>query len=111
MNCIRSFPWVHGLKEKYAAKGFQVIGIHTPEFDYEKDRTRVMRVVNRYQLDHPIMMDNDYAYWRALNNRYWPAFYLVDQSGRIVAAEFGEMHEGDTYASRMESKIKSLLNQ
>ncbi|MCP4294345.1 MAG: redoxin family protein [Proteobacteria bacterium] len=110
MNCKRSFPWVHGIEEKYAAKGLQVIGIHTPEFDYEKNRDEVVSVVDQYQIKYPIMMDNDFRYWKALENRYWPSFYLVDQKGRIIYKSAGEMRVGDSYANKFEEKIKSLLN-
>jgi len=86
-----------------------VVGIHTPEFDYEKERGRVERAVERYKKKHPVFMDNDYAYWRALNNRYWPAFYVVDRKGRIRGTAIGETHEGTSKAARIEEIIKSLL--
>ena len=70
------------MKEKYGKEGFQVIGIHSPEFDFEKKRSRVEGAVKKYHLDHPIMMDNDHTYWKALGNRYWPTFYLVDKGLR-----------------------------
>ncbi len=98
------------MKEKYQDKGLQVIGIHTPEFEYEKERSQVLTVVNRYNLDHPIMMDNDYAYWNALNNQYWPCFYLVDQKGKLIYRIAGEMHEGTRYAIKFENAVKKLLS-
>ncbi len=97
------------MKEKYGDSGFRVVGIHTPEFDYEKDRKRVERAVARYKLDHPVFMDNDYGYWNALGNRYWPSFYLVDKAGTIRASEVGELHEGTAKGSGFEQKIKNLL--
>ena len=86
-----------------------MIGIHTPEFDYEKKRSNVEAAVARFNLDHPIMMDNDRDYWRALGNRYWPSFYLVDKKGAIVAKVIGEVHDGDHDAKRIETRIELLL--
>lgn len=86
-----------------------MIGIHTPEFEFEKNRSRVEKAVKRYDLRHPILMDNDYAYWRALGNRYWPTFYLVDRDGAIAARISGEMHEGDDRAAVVEELIEKLL--
>lgn len=97
------------MKERYQDKGFAVIGIHTPEFDYEKERSRVEAATKRFKLDHPIMMDNDYSYWNALNNRYWPSFYLVSPEGEIVMSSSGEMHEGQSTASKFEAAIKRML--
>ena len=87
-----------------------MIGIHTPEFDYEKERKQVESAVKRYNLDHPIMMDNDYAYWNALGNRYWPAFYLVDKNGVIAKRLVGEVHNGDSRAAAMDRLIEKLLD-
>ena len=77
-NCYRSFPWLKSLEEHFAGEQFQVVGIHTPEFDHEADPERVAAKIREFGLQHPVMMDNDFAYWRALNNRYWPTFSLVD---------------------------------
>ncbi|MBF0278067.1 MAG: redoxin family protein [SAR324 cluster bacterium] len=98
------------MKKKYQDKGLQVIGIHTPEFDFEKERARVVKAAQRFDLKHPIMMDNDYAFWKALNNSYWPAFYLVNQEGEIVLSSVGEMHEGGQNPTRFESQIKKMLS-
>ncbi len=86
-----------------------MVGIHSPEFDFEKDRKQVEAAVNRYGLDHPIMMDNDHAFWRALGNRYWPSFYLVDREGRLVHYVLGETHPGSPDAKAVEAKIEALL--
>ncbi len=98
------------MKKKYQEQGLQVIGIHTPEFSYEKERARVVQAAKRYGLDHPIMMDNDYGYWRALGNRYWPTFYLVDPKGKVIMQSSGEIHEGDGRAIRFENAIKKMLS-
>ena len=97
------------MEQKYGAQGFQVIGVHTPEFEYEKDRRRVERATERYQLAHPVYMDNDRAYWNALGNQYWPAFYLVDRKGNIRAADIGELHLDTGKGATFEAKIRELL--
>lgn len=97
------------MKEKYAGQGLQVISVHTPEFEYEKDRRRVERAAQRYKLDQPIYMDNDYAYWNALGNRYWPSFYLVDRQGNIRAHDAGELHLGTDKGDAFEAQLKELL--
>ena len=80
-NCYRSFPWMKSVEEKFAARGLQVLGVHTPELPQEYLRDNVVKKVAEFGLKHPVMIDNDYSYWNAFGNRYWPAFYLVDQQG------------------------------
>ena len=86
------------MKKKFAHKKFQVIGIHTPEFDHEKVIHNIRKKVKSFKLTHPIMIDNDFAYWQALNNRYWPTFYLIDKNGYIRNSFVGETHEGTQQA-------------
>ena len=87
-----------------------MIGIHTPEFEFEKSRKRVVAAVEKFGKTHPVMMDNDYTYWKALDNRYWPSFYLVDRKGFIVQRLFGEMHAGTQRARAVEEIIELLLD-
>lgn len=108
-NCYRSFPWLNALEQKYQQQGLQVIGVHTPEFEHEKIRANIEKKVKQFNLHHPVMIDNNFSYWRALNNRYWPAYYLVNQQGEIVYSHVGETHEGDQKAHNLEKKIQSLL--
>jgi thiol-disulfide isomerase/thioredoxin len=108
-NCYRSFPWLNALEQRLSSEAFTVIGIHSPEFEHERDPTRVKEKIAEFKLHHPVMLDNDFAYWRALNNRYWPAFYLVDRQGMIRHLHVGETHEGDSRAKRIEEQIRSLL--
>lgn len=108
-NCYRSFPWLNAMETRLEPRGLQVIGVHTPEFDHEKVRKNIVARVEKFQLRHPIMIDNDHSYWRAMNNRYWPAFYIIDKKGCIKAAFFGETHEGDDQARRIEELIEKLL--
>ena len=110
-NCYRSFPWLNGLEKKFAAQGLQVIGIHSPEFDHEKSRVRVEEKIDEFKLHHPVMMDNDLAYWRALSNHYWPAYYLIDKQGRVRAVYVGETHAGGAQAQSIEAEIEKLLKE
>jgi thiol-disulfide isomerase/thioredoxin len=108
-NCYRSFPWLNDLEKRYSDKGLKIIGIHSPEFAREKVIANIKEKVKEFKLHHPIMVDNDMAYWRALNNRYWPAFYLVDKKGVIRTVAVGETHSGDRNATKIENTIKALL--
>ena len=108
-NCYRSFPWLKGLEADLAGQPFQVIGIHSPEFDHERDPDRVAAKIREFGLEHPVMMDNDFAYWRALENRYWPAFYLVDKKGMIRHLSVGETHAGTARARKIEEQIRALI--
>lgn len=108
-NCYRSFPWMKELEAKLADQDFTVIGIHTPEFDHERDREQVVAKVREFGLEHPVMLDNDFSYWKALNNQYWPTFYLVDKQGRIRDVFIGETHSGDSNAVAIEKAITALL--
>lgn len=110
-NCYNSFPWLKGVEEKFADQDFTVIGIHTPEFDREKDPKNVAERIEHFELHHPVMMDNDKSYWRALNNRYWPAYYIVDKNGNIRDAFIGETHAGDPRAEKIEKVIAELLKE
>lgn len=108
-NCYRSFPWLNSLEKRLADEPFTVIGIHTPEFDHEKDAAQVAAKIAEFELEHPVMMDNDFRYWRALGNRYWPAYYLVDKRGMIRHLHVGETHAGDARAEKIEQQIRALL--
>jgi len=108
-NCYRSFPWLNALEEKFHDRGLQVIGIHTPEFEHEKERDRIVAKVAEFGLKHPIMIDNDFSYWRAMNNRFWPAFYLLDKQGKLRGHFVGETHVGDQQAQQIEAQIAELL--
>ena len=99
-NCYRSIPWLLSLEERFGEQGFRIVGIHSPEFKHERKRDNVEARVEHFGIEHPVMMDNDFAYWRALDNRYWPAFYLIDRQGRLRAHFVGETHAGDKRATR-----------
>ncbi|MGH8761166.1 MAG: redoxin domain-containing protein [Burkholderiales bacterium] len=108
-NCYRSFPWLNALEARLHPRGLRVIGVHTPEFEHERVRGNIEKKIAQYGLQHPVMMDNDFSYWNAMGNRYWPAYYLIDKQGRIRAHYAGETHQGDAQARRIESDIEALL--
>lgn len=110
-NCYRSAPWLNAVRQKFAGAAFSVVGIHTPEFDFEKDRANLEKSMRKSGMRHAVMMDNDYAYWKLLNNRYWPTFYLVDKGGVIRGVYIGETHAGGSQAEAMESQIAELLTR
>jgi thiol-disulfide isomerase/thioredoxin len=90
INWLRSLPYVRAWAEKYKDRGLVVIGVHTPEFAFEKDIDNVRRAAQDMKLAYPIAIDNDYAIWRAFKNQYWPALYFVDAQGRLRHHQFGE---------------------
>jgi len=104
INCRRTLPYVKAWSEKYRSSGLLVIGVHTPEFAYEKDKGNVERAINDLGITYPVVMDNQYAIWNAYKNRYWPAQYLVDAQGRIRHKHFGEGAYQET-----EKMIQTLL--
>jgi thiol-disulfide isomerase/thioredoxin len=108
-NCYRSIPWLKAVETRFAADGLRVVGVHTPEFEREKVRDNVLAKVREFGIGHPVMMDNDFSYWRAMGNRYWPAFYLLDRRGDIRAVFAGETHAGDSQAEKIEAVIARLL--
>ncbi len=108
-NCRRSMPWLEVLAERYSAKDVMIVGIHTPEFAWEKPRTAVAAAVKLHGIDYPVMLDNDMRYWRALANQYWPAFYVVDRHNRIVGYYIGETHVDDPQAQAIEAQLDALL--
>jgi thiol-disulfide isomerase/thioredoxin len=107
-NCYRSLPWLHGVEQQFSANGLRVIGVHTPELPQEYVRANVVRKLTELHIDYPVMLDNDYSYWKALGNQYWPAFYLIDKHGQIRGLFVGETHQGDSNAAAIESAIQKL---
>ena len=90
INWLRTMPYVRAWAEKYKTQGLVVIGVHSPEFAFEKNADNVRRAAQDYKVDYPIAIDSDHAIWRAFNNAYWPALYFVDAQGRIRHHQFGE---------------------
>jgi len=90
INCLRTLPYVRAWADKYRAAGLVVIGVHSPEFAFEKDPALVRRAVRDLDIAYPVAVDSDFAIWRAFNNRAWPAFYFIDAQGRIRHQQLGE---------------------
>jgi hypothetical protein len=97
--------------QRYGPRGLSVVGIHTPEFDHEKVRANVEAAVREKGLAFPHLLDDDYAYWNALRNEYWPALYLVDRCGRIRGHVVGEVHAGAESGRALEARIEGLLRE
>jgi cytochrome c biogenesis protein CcdA/thiol-disulfide isomerase/thioredoxin len=104
INCLRALPYVEAWAEKYRDRGLVVIGVHAPEFAFERDLGNVRRAVRDLGVTYPVVLDNDLAIWRAYGNRYWPAHYFIDANGQIRHRHFGE---GDYDES--ERVIQTLL--
>lgn len=90
INCLRSLPYIEGWAQKYKSQGLVVIGVHSPEFAFERDLSNVRAAVERLKLTFPIAVDSNHKIWNAFNNEYWPADYFVDASGNIRFHHFGE---------------------
>lgn len=106
INCIRTLPHVTQWYDTYHDQGFTVIGVHTPEFEFEKKTQNVQQAIAQYNIHYPVAQDNDYATWNAFDNHYWPAEYLIDANGIIRRTHFGE---GEY--TEMEQAIKLLLKE
>jgi len=106
INCLRTLPYVKAWAEKYRDQGLVVIGVHAPEFAFERDVGNVTKAMKELGINYPVAIDNDYRIWRAFNNEYWPAHYFADAQGRIRYHHFGE---GD-YAES-ERVIQQLLRE
>jgi len=106
INCIRTTPYVRAWADKYKDQGLVVIGVHTPEFAFEKKIDNVKKAVGDFQINYPVAIDNDYRIWRAFANSYWPAHYLIDAKGQIRYHHFGEGNYGPT-----EQAIQGLLHE
>jgi cytochrome c biogenesis protein CcdA/thiol-disulfide isomerase/thioredoxin len=106
INCLRTLPYIRAWADKYKDKGLVVIGVHTPEFAFEKDLDNVKRAVKELRVTYPVALDNDYKIWKAFSNSYWPADYLVDGGGKIRYHHFGEGKYDES-----EQEIQELLKE
>ncbi|MFA1672162.1 cytochrome c biogenesis protein DipZ [Rhizobium mongolense] len=106
INCIRTAPYVRAWAEKYKNQGLVVIGVHAPEFAFEKKIDNVKKAVEDFKIGYPVAIDNDYKIWRAFENSYWPAHYLIDAKGNIRYHHFGEGNYRQT-----EQAIQDLLRE
>jgi thiol-disulfide isomerase/thioredoxin len=106
INCIRAIPYVRAWAEKYKDSGLVVIGVHTPEFDFEKQLPNVQKAVQKFGITYPVALDSNYDIWNAFHNQYWPAHYFIDAKGKVRYEHFGE---GDYDQS--ERWIQELLKE
>ena len=106
INCIRTLPYLKQWHDKYADRGLVIVGIHTPEFEFEKSLDNVKEAVERFEIKYPVVQDNNYWTWNAFTNRYWPAKYLIDKDGYIRYSHFGEGRYDET-----EQAIRLLLEE
>jgi thiol-disulfide isomerase/thioredoxin len=106
INCIRTLPYVTEWHYRYAEYGLVIVGVHTPEFEFGKDRANVARAVREFGIKHPIVLDNDYEIWTAYANRYWPRKYIINPDGKIVYDHAGEGAYAET-----EKVIQSLIHE
>ncbi len=106
INCIRTLPYVIKWYDTYKDQGFTVIGVHSPEFEYEKDSENVLSAIKQYNINYPVPQDNEFKTWNAYDNSYWPAFYLIDAEGVIRRTHFGEGEYEET-----EKAIQLLIQE
>ena len=106
INCIRTLPYLEAWQQRYGRDGFTVVGVHSPEFPFEKDAGNVQAAIRQNDLTYPVVQDNDLATWNAWGNQYWPAEYLVDAQGNVRDAHFGEGDYDET-----ERAIRTLLQE
>jgi thiol-disulfide isomerase/thioredoxin len=104
INCIRTLPYLKAWDAKYRDMGLTIVGVHAPEFSFEKDAGNVAAAIRQNGVKYPVVQDNDLATWTAWGNQYWPAEYLIDATGQVRSAHFGE---GDY--DRSEAAIRALL--
>jgi len=104
-NCVNTLPYVTKLYETYKDQGLVVVGIHTPEFPFERSSGNVQAALKRHGITYPVAQDNDSATWNAWRNQYWPAQYIVDQHGQIVFS-----HAGEGQYDEIERTVRRLLN-
>jgi thiol-disulfide isomerase/thioredoxin len=105
VNCVNTLPHVTELYAKYRDRGLVVVGVHTPEFPFERSASNVQAALKRHGITYPVAQDNESRTWNAFGNQYWPAQYIVDQSGKIVF-----QHDGEGQYEQIDRTIARLLN-
>jgi len=105
VNCVNTLPHVTDLYAKYKDKGLVVVGVHTPEFPFERSAANVQAALKRHGITYPVAQDNDSKTWNAYQNQYWPAQYIIDQNGKIVF-----QHEGEGRYDEIDRTVAKLLN-
>jgi len=105
INCVRTLPYLRAWNEMYGDQGLVILGVHSPEFPFEKDLENLTTAMKELKVTWPVVQDNDFGIWNAFGNRYWPAHYLFDREGRLIQTHFGEGAYEET-----EQAIQKLLN-
>ena len=104
VNCVHVLPHVVRWHEEYKGRGLVVVGVHTPEFAFERDTANVKKAIQRHGIRYAVAQDNKFATWNAFHNRYWPSLYLVDRSGELVFS-----HAGEGAYDEIERTVQQLL--
>jgi thiol-disulfide isomerase/thioredoxin len=104
INCVHVLPHTRALHDKFGKDGLLIVGVHTPEYEEERDPSGVKAAMREFDIDWPVVIDNDYRIWKAFGNRFWPALYLIDRDGRIVYRHYGEGNYDTT-----EQRVRQLL--
>jgi len=113
INCIRTLPYLKDWHEKYADDGLVIIGVHTPEFEFEKNPENVKKAILDFGIEYPVVQDNDYATWQAYSNRYWTAKYFIDKDGKVRSTHFGEgeYDESEKIIQELLAETGATLNE
>lgn len=106
INCIRTLPHVRGWYDKYKGEGLEIVGVHTPEFDFEKKRKNVLAAVRKFGIKYPVVLDSEHKTWNAYGDSYWPLKFLIDINGNIAYKHIGEGAYAET-----ERKVRELLQE
>ena len=104
INCVHTLPHTKALYDKFGKDGLVIVGVHTPEYEEEHDLTGVKSAIRAFDIHWPVVLDNNYRVWKAFDNRFWPALYLIDRDGRIVYRHYGEGNYDTT-----EQRVRQLL--
>ncbi|MFT4560502.1 MAG: thiol-disulfide isomerase/thioredoxin [Gammaproteobacteria bacterium] len=108
-NCFRSIARLKKLQERFADRPVHIVAVHTPEFDHERDHAKIAAKIEEFGLTYPVMVDNDYSYWKAMRNRFWPTFFLIDKYG--VVRNVYETHVGDSQSRKMATSLSRLAKE
>ena len=106
INCLRTLPYIRQWNTRYADKGLTIVGVHSPEFAFGRERAQIEAAVHELEIDYPVLMDNDFRTWDAFANRFWPSKYLIDQAGYIRYQSHGEGGYAD-----FEHAIQAVLHE
>ncbi len=106
INCLRTLPYLTAWDNQYRSQGLVIVGIHSPEFDFEKDRSNVQSAVDKYAIHYPVVLDGDHQIWNQFGNNYWPRHYLIDKDGFVR-----DDHIGEGGYSETENAIRALLSE